>query len=80
MPVSPMQMSTFTRLTVSTGFNTAFYPALTRCPPHPEAFASQAAYTVKKLGIDPRKVNPVGGSIALGEARFYKSRLFLVKR
>jgi acetyl-CoA acyltransferase 1 len=31
-----------------------------------EAFASQAAYTVKKLGINPSKVNPVGGAIAFG--------------
>ena len=31
-----------------------------------EAFASQAVYCVKKLGIDPNKVNPLGGAIALG--------------
>ena len=31
-----------------------------------EAFASQAAYCVKKLGIDWKKVNPNGGAIALG--------------
>ncbi|CAD7701052.1 unnamed protein product [Ostreobium quekettii] len=31
-----------------------------------EAFASQAAYVVAKLGLDPRKVNPNGGAIALG--------------
>ena len=31
-----------------------------------EAFASQAAYCVKKLNIDWEKVNPNGGAIALG--------------
>jgi len=31
-----------------------------------EAFASQAVYCVKKLGIIPEKVNPNGGAIALG--------------
>jgi acetyl-CoA acyltransferase len=31
-----------------------------------EAFASQAVYCVRKLGIDPDKVNPNGGAIALG--------------
>ncbi|XP_062618931.1 3-ketoacyl-CoA thiolase B, peroxisomal-like [Saccostrea cucullata] len=31
-----------------------------------EAFASQAFYTVQKLGIPSEKVNPVGGAIALG--------------
>ncbi|KAF2097533.1 beta ketoadipyl CoA thiolase, TH2 [Rhizodiscina lignyota] len=31
-----------------------------------EAFASQAVYCVKKLGIDINKVNPKGGAIALG--------------
>lgn len=31
-----------------------------------EAFASQAFYTVQKLGIPPEKVNPLGGAIALG--------------
>jgi acetyl-CoA acyltransferase len=31
-----------------------------------EAFASQALYCVRKLGIDPAKVNPNGGAIALG--------------
>ncbi len=31
-----------------------------------EAFASQAKYCVDKLGIDPAKVNPQGGAIALG--------------
>ncbi|XP_051833984.1 3-ketoacyl-CoA thiolase, peroxisomal [Antechinus flavipes] len=31
-----------------------------------EAFASQAAYCVEKLGIPPEKVNPLGGAIALG--------------
>jgi len=31
-----------------------------------EAFAAQAAYCVRDLGIDPTKVNPNGGAIALG--------------
>jgi acetyl-CoA acyltransferase 1 len=31
-----------------------------------EAFASQAVYCVKKLGIDQAKVNPKGGAIAFG--------------
>jgi acetyl-CoA acyltransferase 1 len=31
-----------------------------------EAFASQAVFCVKKLGLKPEKVNPKGGAIALG--------------
>jgi acetyl-CoA acyltransferase len=31
-----------------------------------EAFASQAVYCVRELGLDPEKVNPNGGAIALG--------------
>jgi len=31
-----------------------------------EAFASQAYYSIKKVGIPPNKVNPNGGAIALG--------------
>ncbi|KAH1470719.1 hypothetical protein KXX53_000209 [Aspergillus fumigatus] len=31
-----------------------------------EAFASQALYSVRKLGIDETKVNPKGGAIAIG--------------
>mmetsp|Transcript_41546 Transcript_41546/g.63985 ORF Transcript_41546/g.63985 Transcript_41546/m.63985 type:complete len:106 (+) Transcript_41546:973-1290(+) len=31
-----------------------------------EAFASQATYCCKKLGLNPEKVNPKGGAIALG--------------
>jgi acetyl-CoA acyltransferase 1 len=31
-----------------------------------EAFASQALYSVKKLGLDENKVNPNGGAIAIG--------------
>ena len=31
-----------------------------------EAFASQAVYCCEKLKIDPKKVNPKGGAIALG--------------
>jgi acetyl-CoA acyltransferase 1 len=31
-----------------------------------EAFASQAVYCIERLGLDPAKVNPLGGAIALG--------------
>lgn len=31
-----------------------------------EAFASQALYCIRELGLDPEKVNPYGGAIALG--------------
>jgi acetyl-CoA acyltransferase len=31
-----------------------------------EAFAAQAVYCVDELGLDPKKVNPLGGAIALG--------------
>ncbi|KAF3932976.1 hypothetical protein ABW20_dc0103587 [Dactylellina cionopaga] len=31
-----------------------------------EAFGSQSVYCIKKLEIDPEKVNPMGGAIALG--------------
>jgi len=31
-----------------------------------EAFASQAAYCVKKLGVPKEKLNPRGGAIAIG--------------
>jgi acetyl-CoA acyltransferase len=31
-----------------------------------EAFAAQAVYCVRELDLDPRKVNPCGGAIALG--------------
>jgi len=31
-----------------------------------EAFAAQAVYCIDELGIDPSKVNPLGGAIALG--------------
>lgn len=31
-----------------------------------EAFASQAMFTAKKVGIPLEKLNPVGGAIALG--------------
>ena len=30
------------------------------------AFASQTIYCLEKLGLDPAKVNPKGGAIALG--------------
>jgi acetyl-CoA acyltransferase len=31
-----------------------------------EAFAAQSLAVIKDLGIDPAKVNPLGGAIALG--------------
>jgi acetyl-CoA acyltransferase 1 len=31
-----------------------------------EAFASQAVYCIRELGIDEAKVNPKGGAIAIG--------------
>jgi len=31
-----------------------------------EAFATQCLYSIQKLGIDEKKVNPKGGAIALG--------------
>lgn len=31
-----------------------------------EAFAAQSIYCVRELGLDPSKVNPLGGAIALG--------------
>ncbi len=31
-----------------------------------EAFAAQACYVIRELGLDPEKVNPNGGAIALG--------------
>lgn len=31
-----------------------------------EAFASQCCYVIKKLGINPEKINPLGGSISIG--------------
>ncbi|EWC47435.1 hypothetical protein DRE_00403 [Drechslerella stenobrocha 248] len=31
-----------------------------------EAFASQAVYCIRELGLDPANVNPMGGAIALG--------------
>jgi len=31
-----------------------------------EAFAAQACYVSRELGLDPEKVNPNGGAIALG--------------
>ncbi|KAF8924188.1 Thiolase, N-terminal domain-containing protein [Dissophora ornata] len=31
-----------------------------------EAFASQAVYVIEKLSLDPKKVNPLGGAIAMG--------------
>jgi acetyl-CoA acyltransferase len=31
-----------------------------------EAFAAQALAVIRELGLDPERVNPVGGAIALG--------------
>ncbi|HRD72742.1 MAG TPA: acetyl-CoA C-acyltransferase, partial [Aquimonas sp.] len=31
-----------------------------------EAFAAQALAVIKDLGLDPSKINPLGGAIALG--------------
>jgi len=31
-----------------------------------EAFASQAVYCIRTLGIDPKRVNPQGGAIGIG--------------
>ena len=51
-----------------------------------EAFASQAAYCVGELGLDPEKVNPQGGAIALGHplgctgARMVATLLHQLKR
>ena len=36
-----------------------------------EAFASQALYCVRTLGINPAKVNPKGGAIALGHVSLF---------
>ena len=51
-----------------------------------EAFASQAIYCIQTLSIDPAKVNPLGGAIALGHplgctgARQISTLLFHLKR
>ncbi|RHZ74116.1 hypothetical protein Glove_227g164 [Diversispora epigaea] len=51
-----------------------------------EAFASQAVYSVEKLGIDINKVNPKGGAIAIGHplgctgARQVSTLLYELKR
>jgi acetyl-CoA acyltransferase 1 len=51
-----------------------------------EAFASQAVYCVQHLGLDPQKVNPSGGAIALGHplgctgARQVSTLLYNLKR
>jgi acetyl-CoA acetyltransferase family protein len=51
-----------------------------------EAFASQALYCVRELGLDAAKVNPNGGAIALGHplgctgARLTASLLYELKR
>ena len=36
------------------------------------AFASQAVYCIEKLGLDPGKVNPNGGAIAIGRISRFK--------
>ena len=43
-----------------------------------EAFASQATYCVEKLGINPKKLNPKGGAIALGHPLGCTGTLFLI--
>lgn len=51
-----------------------------------EAFASQATYCVKKLGVDKKKLNPKGGAMALGHplgmtgARMFATLLTELKR
>jgi acetyl-CoA acyltransferase len=35
-----------------------------------EAFAAQSLAVIQDLGLDPAKVNPIGGAIALGHPRF----------
>jgi len=51
-----------------------------------EAFASQSIYCVRELGLDPEKVNPNGGAIALGHplgctgARMTATLLYELKR
>ena len=51
-----------------------------------EAFASQASWCVSELGLDPAKVNPNGGAIALGHplgctgARLVATLLYELKR
>ena len=44
-----------------------------------EAFASQATYSVEKLGIDYAKVNPKGGAIALGHPLGCTGTLILIQ-
>lgn len=44
-----------------------------------EAFASQATYCVEKLGINPKKLNPKGGAIALGHPLGCTGTLFLTQ-
>ena len=51
-----------------------------------EAFASQSVYCIKELGLDPSKVNPNGGAIALGHplgctgARLTTSMIYELRR
>jgi hypothetical protein len=35
------------------------------------AFASQSIYCIQKVGIDPKKVNPNGGAIAIGRISYF---------
>ena len=36
------------------------------------AFASQSVYCIQKVGLDPEKVNPNGGAIAIGRTFSYQ--------
>jgi acetyl-CoA acyltransferase 1 len=44
-----------------------------------EAFASQAVYCVRELGIDESKVNPKGGAIAVSEPPQINRALFFLR-
>jgi len=44
-----------------------------------EAFASQATYSVEKLGIDYNKLNPKGGAIALGHPLGATGKIFFIQ-
>ena len=44
-----------------------------------EAFASQACYVTQQLGLDPAKVNPNGGAIALGHPVGATGAILMVK-
>jgi acetyl-CoA acyltransferase 1 len=40
-----------------------------------EAFASQSVYCIQKIGLDPNKVNPNGGAIAIGRTSHLNDHL-----